>query len=213
MEIDLNTLPIPDWDVRCPRCKYPLRGLPAHRCPECGAVLDMQSLVRTWTRLREPQFTGRERPLPDFGLRCGGCGASLAGAAESQCAVCGRAFDVEAARPARRWFLVDRDLTGELPLPIVEMLLETERVPFVVYGGRTAVEIYMGSRSLGSRILVDSDFYFDVRWLLQRERSRLAARRAGPEPAAWRCEACGEDVPGHFDVCWNCQTPAARAGE
>ena len=69
MDIDLNTLPIPDWGLICPKCRYPLVGLPAHRCPECGTEFDMADVVQTWHRLRDPRFTGHELPLPDFGLQ------------------------------------------------------------------------------------------------------------------------------------------------
>ena len=27
---------------------------------------------------------------------------------------------------------------------------------------------------------------------------------AGPD---WKCETCGENVPGTFDQCWNCSNP------
>ncbi len=29
---------------------------------------------------------------------------------------------------------------------------------------------------------------------------------------AWRCPNCGEEVDGHFDVCWQCQTPRGGGG-
>ncbi len=33
-------------------------------------------------------------------------------------------------------------------------------------------------------------------------------REAGPVPLAdWLCPRCGESVPGHFTVCWNCGNP------
>ena len=28
-----------DRDVKCPRCRYHLRGVPGPRCPECGLVV------------------------------------------------------------------------------------------------------------------------------------------------------------------------------
>jgi len=35
--------------------------------------------------------------------------------------------------------------------------------------------------------------------------------RAAPESARpdWKCPACGETVPGNFDLCWNCRSPEA----
>ncbi|RMF77629.1 MAG: hypothetical protein D6744_11140, partial [Planctomycetota bacterium] len=67
MELDVWQLPIPDWGLTCPRCRYPLRGLPSHRCPECGTDLDMEKLVEPWSRIREPRFDGTQLPIPNFG--------------------------------------------------------------------------------------------------------------------------------------------------
>ena len=41
----------PDWghfagELRCPTCRYNLRGLPHPRCPECGTEFDWQELIR-----------------------------------------------------------------------------------------------------------------------------------------------------------------------
>jgi rubrerythrin len=38
-------LPIPDMGWHCPKCDYPLRGLPRHLCPECGTPFDPTALL------------------------------------------------------------------------------------------------------------------------------------------------------------------------
>ena len=122
MDIDLNALPIPDWGIECPTCHYPLVGLPSHRCPECGTEFDMAEVVKPWHRLREPRFTGHERPLPDFGLLCQACRHPLAGAERYECPDCGVPFDVEVMRPRRTWFIVDQSLCGDVSLAGLEPL-------------------------------------------------------------------------------------------
>ena len=203
--VDLDQLPIPDWGLHCPQCGYPLRGLPEHRCPECGTRFRMADLVRTWTRLREPRRTGRESPLPDYGLSCEACGAKLAGAREQRCPGCGRPFDLLRLRPRPAWFVIDEALAEPLPLATVEVLLAGDQIPFVRLDERRAVELYLGSRAIGARLRVPSEFFFDVLELLTRTRAEMQqARRAAPP---WRCPSCGEEVPGHFEQCWNCEQP------
>ena len=73
-DVDLGRLPIPDWDLTCPNCRYALKFLPQHRCPECGTVFEMEEVVTTWARVREPGYCGDELPVPDFGLSCERCG-------------------------------------------------------------------------------------------------------------------------------------------
>lgn len=205
MDIDVNQLPIPDFGLTCPQCEYPLRGLPAHRCPECGAALDIPSLIRPWTRLRPPHYTGADRPLPDFGLLCDTCETPLAGALDDACGACGRSFDLDALAPPRQWFILDAALAGPLPIPGVQALLAEENVPHVPVTEKSVAEIYGGHGVLSDRLRVPSEFFFEVLWLLaQAKRDAQAARdRAGQDD--WTCTNCGEENPGNFDVCWNCE--------
>ena len=207
--VDLERLPIPDWGLHCPGCGYPLRGLPEHRCPECGTRFRVADLVRTWTRLREPRRTGRESPFPDYGLSCAACRSPLAGAREGRCLRCGEPFDPDRLRPRSAWFVIDEALADPLPLATVEVLLAGDRIPFVRLDERQAVELYLGSRAIGSRLRVPSEFFFDVLELLTRTRTAMRQARR-PQPP-WRCPACGEEVPGHFEQCWNCQHVRDRA--
>ena len=206
MEIDLAQLPVPDWGLVCPRCGYPLRGLPSHRCPECGRNYHVPSLIRPWTRLRDPRFTGHELPLPDFGLRCARCRAPLAGSTEPACGQCGTPFDLQALQPNQHWFTLDRHLCGELPIMGVQSLLASEDVPHIPVHDMTISEIYGGQSVLASRLRAPSEFFFEILWLLQRARAEMAAAQAAAE-RLWRCAACGEENPGNFELCWNCQQP------
>jgi len=205
MEIDLQQLPIPDWGMTCPHCQYPLRGLPEHRCPECGLALVMEDLVKPWTRLRAPHFTGAERPLPDFGLRCQHCGAPLAGAEGAVCAVCGAQFDLAALRPRGDWFVLDSGLARELPIPGLQALLANELVPHFQVNEQGLQEIYGGQSMTVTRLRVPTEFYFDVLWLIARARRSVQAIRSGHVGPPWACSVCGEENPGNFDMCWSCQ--------
>lgn len=209
VEIDLEQLPIPDWGLICPECRYPLVGLPSHRCPECGTDLDVPSLVQPWTRLRPTRFDGTERPLPDFGLLCPGCRAPLAGAADSTCGVCGAPFDIESWRPQGKWFVLDREVCRDLPIPGVQAMLAGEYLPHVPIHEKTLGEIYGGQSMTVTRLRVPTEFYFETRWLVQRALRDLEhVRTAGL--AEWTCPGCNEPNPGNFEVCWNCGAPPAE---
>lgn len=206
MTVDIHQLPIPDWGLVCPRCKYALLGLPSHRCPECGLDLNMEEIVQTWTRLRPPRLTGQERPLPDFGLHCRTCDAALAGATDDGCPACGGAFEMADWRPTQDWFVIDADLRGDMPPATVVPLLAEAQVPYVrrVQGEGTLREIYLGPRMTPESVAAPREFYFEVRALLCEARAAMAAARTA---RAWTCPACGKRVPGNFDVCWSCETP------
>lgn len=207
MEIDLTQVPIPDWDVACPKCRYPLRGLPSHRCPECGTELDLPALVQSWVRLRDPIYTGNELPLPDFGLRCAACGQALAGAPRRECPHCGAAFDPQQLRPTREWFVIDAELCGRAPLAGVQALLGAEQVPYVPYRDKTFREIYFGTQVVGVRLLAPSEFFFDVLALVRRVELDMQEAQTTGVRDRWTCPKCGSRIPGNFDICWNCETP------
>lgn len=207
MDIAYDQLPVPDWGLTCPQCSYPLKGLPAHRCPECGSEFDVESMVQPWTRVRDPRFTGAERPLPNFDLDCASCGAALAGAEADTCPACAAPFELTAILPERPWFIVDADLAGSLPIPGVQALFGAEHVPYVPIKERSVSEIYGGHAMTFSRLRVPTEFYFEVLWLLARARADFAAARAAAEGPEWTCVECGEGNPGNFELCWNCETP------
>lgn len=219
MTPDLYQLPIPDWDVQCPVCRYPLRGLPEHRCPECGTTFDMGKLVHTWTRLRPPRYTGRESPLPDFGLRCEHCGDPLAGAVDRRCGTCGAAFDLEALRPAGEWFdvgtpslsdpkgVTSADIaaplmgvnapdTFDLDAASLAAELAEHLIPFVLHD---EAQPHLGLLTR-SHLRVASDYFLDYLAVL----GSLRRSRLRPHRKAWRCPDCAKVVPGNFDICWNC---------
>lgn len=204
MNVDLNQLPIPDWGLECPGCRYPLRGLPSHRCPECGAELDIPSLVGPWTRLRDPWYHGDESPLPDFGLACATCDTELAGASRNACPNCGETFDLQALRPRASWFLIDARFCGSVALPALQVLLTTELVPHIPVEERTVREIYGGHNAFFTRLRVPSEFYFDVLALLQQARRDIEAAHQRGAAGDWVCTQCREENPGNFDLCWNC---------
>ncbi len=204
LQPDINQLPIPDWDLGCPRCGYSLRHLPEHRCPECGTRFSMDDIVRTWTRTRAARFSGEELPVPDFGLECRRCGGPLAGATGPTCPQCGAPFDLPARRPTRPWLAVTASMCDPLPVPIVESVLAADGVPFLPQEARSIFDIILGTRLTDMMLFVPREFYFDACWLIRRAKREAAERRAAGEEEEWECPACGEPNPAHFAVCWNC---------
>lgn len=238
MSIDISQLPIPNWGLKCPGCGYSLTGLPQHRCPECGARLVMERIVQNWHRLRDPRFTGNELPVPDFGLPCRNCGADLGGSPQHACRQCGQEFDPQSFRPATDWFSVTTVMDGTVKslklspvqhsaaaegpttpgavsagltvdlihLPLIEPLLEHDNIPFFAHDAKTMYDIVFGGRpAANAKVVVASEFYFDFLWLVRKAAREMAEARLAGEGRTWRCPQCGEEVPGHFDLCWNCQ--------
>jgi len=205
VDIDLEQLPIPDWGLQCPGCGYPLRGLPSHRCPECGLRISIRELIRPWTRLRNPRVSGNELPVPDWGLTCPTCRRPLRGLPEHRCPQCGEAFDPQAFRPPGQWFVLDAGLCGSLPIAGVQALLAAEAVPYFPVAAKSLAEIYGGQAINLSGLRVPSEFFFEVLGLLQAARVEMAAARVKARTSFWICRGCGEENPGHFDICWNCQ--------
>lgn len=206
MRVDVLQLPIPDWGLTCPSCAYPLKHLTLPRCPECGTRLDVPLLVKPWTRLRDPRFTGLELPWPDFGLECEACGQPLAGARQRSCPVCDCPFDPQTFRPVKEWFAMAPAMHDGVPVPLIESVLLAEQVPHLARQGQTA----LGLPTV--QVWAPAEFYFEVRWLLQQMRQQIEAGRVKCSADPWRCQHCGEDNPATFEECWNCRRTAECDG-
>lgn len=204
MDIDLHALPVPDWGLTCPVCRYALAGLPAHRCPECGHAFDVAALVKTWTRLREPWFSGTERPIPVWGLHCRGCGLALEGMRGDNCEGCGRSLARELARPRGEWFVLEKKHHAGLLMHTVLALMEDAAIPHYQSQEQTLWQIYLGSSPLDQRIRVRSEFLFDLLYVVEQERRRLAEETQEHGGSSWRCADCQEENPANFAICWSC---------
>lgn len=158
---------------------------------------------------REPLLTGHERPLPDFGIGCGRCGESLAGAPGDACPHCGEPFELEAMFPSGSWVDIVHHIPPRLH-PIAKNLLYAAQVPYLLninayaraIGGTGAGPIaYTGLR-------VPREFVYDALYTL------TGANRPPAEYAMseWRCPACREHVPAGFELCWNCEAPHPEEG-
>jgi hypothetical protein len=62
MSFDPYALPIPDLGMLCRKCRYPLGGLPEHRCPECGRAFDIDEHIPKGD-FPSVIFNGKEVPL------------------------------------------------------------------------------------------------------------------------------------------------------
>jgi len=196
MTVDIYQLPIPEWHLRCPKCDYLLNGLPGHRCSECGVLLDMASIIPPWARLREPQFTGEELPVPDFGLYCKKCDAPLSGAIRHVCPLCHEPFEPSMLRPTKAWFVANKIVKDEIAPQILALMLEREFLPYTLEEKQNPV-----TGLLTWSLHVMSDFYFDFLWLVRRRRNEAADVTTKQE---WLCPACKNENPANFETCWQC---------
>lgn len=192
-------LPIPAWlGLECPKCGYPLRGLPEHRCSECGFAFDIDEILTHGHPRRPPEITPETRPVPDVGLTCGQCKAPLAGTSGHSCPSCGAPFDLSDVLPADDWGTVAQ---ARLPADLIAIvtLLANEGLPFVAphdLTGRSDLRPFTGATMLTVR--VRRDYYLDALFVLYRQRQASAGE-------TWLCPNCGERVPAGFDICWRCQ--------
>ncbi len=199
---DYRSLPIPQWlDLSCPRCEYPLRGLPEHRCPECGAEFRIDDLVTPTTPLRPPRITPETRPVPAIGLHCGHCDTLLDDCVGDRCPACGYPFDVAEAIPQDPWV----DISAGLDVTEARLIfarLRDDGIPCFhqrISRGLEPVTGEIPSDARGVILRVRRDYYLDALHVI----STLRA----PDAPAWQCPQCGEEVPGNFEICWKCLAP------
>ncbi|MBP7935521.1 MAG: hypothetical protein KA354_12820 [Phycisphaerae bacterium] len=80
--INIDQLPIPDWDLHCPACGTALAGMPEHCCRRCGRRFDIRRLLDL------------KRPVPSLDLHCEACDYSLNGLPGDRCPECGTKFSI-----------------------------------------------------------------------------------------------------------------------
>jgi hypothetical protein len=218
--------PVPNLGLTCEHCGYLLTGLTEDRCPECGTEFSIREMIEELSppdvgylpgvadlpdhhlKRREPTFTGRERPLPDFGLCCRGCGCQLAGATGETCPRCFMIFDPAAAVPPGDWVNISKFIPRSLRTMATGVLYQ-DGVPYLVdnagltwiYGGNVPF--------IPGTLRIPREFFFDALHALTAAAEQTSAS-AGPD---WTCPACKEPVPGDFDICWSCNTPRPDGAE
>lgn len=71
-----------DRDVKCPRCRYHLRGVPGPRCPECGLVITefLRVADTTGWRLQRARMRWLARRMITWALLLVIVGCVIAGA-------------------------------------------------------------------------------------------------------------------------------------
>ncbi|MFW5681793.1 MAG: DUF7577 domain-containing protein [Phycisphaeraceae bacterium] len=164
-------------------------------------------------------YDPRSLPLPDLGLRCLDCGYALAHITAWQCPECGREVELEEHIPDGAFppLIADGEevrSSGEL-----RQLMEAYRIPIVEL--RSPMHFVLGPlppmltrHDIGPPVAVPRELYFEAvdlirRWRLDEELP------PPPEPLTltgpWRCEACGEENPETFEICWNCGEQATAA--
>lgn len=205
MSIDLDQLPIPDWGLHCPLCNYPLVGLPSHRCPECGQDLDMSRIVKSWHRVRAPWYQGNELPLPEWGLGCSECGASLSGSDTYKCRGCRHPFVPPLqARPEGEWLSITKAMCGPLWDELIEQVLLQNDVPLRREYQPLFETMYLGKIHEPGPLLIHRDFYFDVLHILSVQKAKLLTERDQADENPICCLHCGAECPGNFTACWQC---------
>jgi len=136
--------------------------------------------------------------MPSASLICRVCGYRLGERTESRCPECGSEFDrgdptsfrVVLAHPAKLGEY-DAEVTA---LSIQQELLDAGILSSLEASTRGVTGVL--SRQI-YRVFVDAAD-LEASAIVLSQVSERADR------ANWRCQGCGEEVPGGFDLCWNC---------
>ena len=159
-------------------------------------------------------------PLPDLGLKCKTCGYPLAGLHKCQCPECGRLFTLEEYIPPGPTPRLYADGKPVRATQEVVELLGRYDIPWQplnepsdgMFGG---IPLTKGQTTPAIGVS-QSDYFFTVD-LIRRQKQ---GEPLPPEPddvtrlrptVTWTCTSCGEENPGHFDICWSCQQPTEDA--
>ncbi len=216
--------PILPVGLTCPKCGYLLNGLDRNRCPECGKSFYVRQMLEgtTFVQLhlgigsdppdahlprRDPQFNGRERPVPEFGLNCPECEQPLVGVADEFCPECGAFLDLPSIPRGGDWVDISRYVLARVA-PIARRVLYEARVPYMIGAAeRRALSGFMSNMELVATLLVPRVFFLDAMYELTR-----AAPPEEEHVPRWTCPKCGEDVPAGFEICWNCNADYPGTG-
>ncbi|MBN2563143.1 MAG: hypothetical protein JXQ75_19650 [Phycisphaerae bacterium] len=154
-------------------------------------------------------FDPEALPVPDLGLRCLNCGYGLAGLPRHRCPECGRVFTIDEHIPKGDFPIVIFNGKEVGSKPEVVELLKRYQIPFTeMMGPIEAIYGLGGVTHSRSRIAVPRASYFAVIDLLRRQ--ALGEELPPVETSDrgdWTCTRCGEENPGNFEVCWNCNQP------
>jgi hypothetical protein len=211
--------PIPDIGAKCPACRHLLTGLTGSTCPECGETFSLRAILSRaparpvlsfdtfadppdhHVKKREPQWSGRERPLPDFGLCCPGCEHALSGAADDACPHCGQSFHPSAHIPTGEFVDISRSIPPRVFSHAKAILYEAQ-VPYIVDEPGFSLAYGVHTPFGRSKLRVPREFFFDALYCLV-----AAAHMSAEADEAWKCPSCSEVVPAGFEVCWSCGAP------
>jgi hypothetical protein len=58
-----------------------------------------------------------------------------------------------------------------------------------------------------------NEFFFEVLWLIRQAELEIEDGRTRSETERWACAQCGEENPGNFEMCWNCQATRVAGSE
>lgn len=157
------------------------------------------------------RFDPNAYPLADFGLSCKQCGYPLANLTEHVCPECGRAFTLEEYIPDGAMPALFADGQQVRATDELLELFASYDIPHVSMPGPSFA--MFGGLSLSRQhnhppLAVPRERYFEAIDLVRRYKLNEELPPP-PEPTPsgpdWRCDACGEENPGSFEVCWNCQ--------
>ncbi len=148
-------------------------------------------------------------PMPDLGLLCRSCDYNLNGVGEHRCPECGRPFSPDDYLPEGAFPPLYVD--GEPVRPDDELIALLRTHGIVVGSQMNAFDEAFGFKfgvTQQPAVTVPRDDFWAAVDLVVRHRRDLPLPpppQADEPKADWVCKGCGEENPGTFDVCWQCE--------
>lgn len=169
---------------------------------------EIAKIDRLLAPLPRPPRRADEFDCPDTDYPCANCGKLLIDVRKWTCSHCGRAVAPADLLPGHTLIALNREIGRNQTLPVLLMrtALESEGIPNDAQSSAGSAMSTIGGVEL-SALRVARSYTFDALAFLAEVREQYGTDDDEENANDWTCDACGEQAPGNFELCWNCSAP------